>query len=246
MPNRNSNHFDRKLERILCQAAAVFCTRGYHRASIRDIARLTGTSLAGLYYYFSSKEEILYLIQRHTFETILAKARSALTPLRNPEERLRAFIRLHLKYFLERPNEMKVLTHEAGSLADRRRGEVNALKRSYYRLCYDQVEGLKQARKLKGLNTRLAVLSLFGMMNWIYTWHRPDVDPDAETMARQMAEIFLRGISSPGASQANGAGPGRATTPRNGQRRNGRRQSVEARGVRPPAGLAPATRLATT
>src|SRR3989449_10659762 len=91
---------------------------------------------------------------------------------------------------------MKVLTHEADSLRNAWRREVNGLKLSYYRLCFDQVEALKQERKLKGLNARLAVLSLFGMMNWIYTWYRPDVDPDAGAMAEQMAAIFLRGIYS--------------------------------------------------
>lgn len=212
---RSSTPFDRKLEEILRRAAAVFGALGYHQASIRDIARSTRVSLAGLYYYFRSKEQLLYLIQCHTFETMLAEARAALAQLDEPEERLRTFIRLHLKFFLERPNEMKVLTHEADSLADERRREVNALKKSYYRLCYDQVEALKQAWKLKSLNTRLAVLSLFGMMNWIYTWHRADVDPDAESLARPMAEIFLGGIASAGMQGAQGAG-----APRNGARPN--------------------------
>ncbi len=232
MGNRNSSQFDRKLDAILRQAAAVFCARGYHQASIRDIARSTGVSLAGLYYYFSSKQELLYLIQRHTLEKILAQARSALAALDDPEERLRTFVRLHLKFFLERPNEMKVLTHEAGSLADGRRREVNALKKSYTRLCFDQVEALKRVRKLKGLNTRAAVLSLFGMMNWIYTWYRPDVDPDAETMAQCMAEIFLRGVCGGWASQASGVGAPRAVSAGNGSRSNGRRKALGTHGVR--------------
>src|SRR5215469_13131817 len=97
-PGRGSESYDRKLATILQQAAAVFCTRGYHRASIRDIARATGVSLAGLYYYFSSKEELLYLIQRHAFETMLESARATLEPLNDPEERLRTFIDLHLQF----------------------------------------------------------------------------------------------------------------------------------------------------
>ena len=42
--------------------------------------------------------------------------------------------------------------------------------------------------------TRIAVLSLFGMMNWIYTWHNPRVDADAEQLAREMGDMFLRGV----------------------------------------------------
>jgi TetR/AcrR family transcriptional regulator, cholesterol catabolism regulator len=186
--------FDRKLDEILRTAAEVFCARGYHRASVRDISRSTGVSLAGLYYYFQSKEQLLYLIQRHAFDTLLRTARTALEPLASPEERLRAFVELHLRFFLEHPNEMKVLTHEEQSLKDEVRRELKAIKKAYYRLCFDQVDALKRARVLDGLDTRLAVLSLFGMMNWIYTWYNPRVDPDARTMAAHMSNTFLNGI----------------------------------------------------
>jgi len=220
--NRSSIHFDAKLDAILRQAAAVFCARGYHRASIRDIARATGVSLAGLYYYFSSKSELLFLIQQHAFETIVARARAALESQANPEDRLRTFMQVHLKFFTEHPNEMKVLTHEEKSLEDERRRELHALKKDYYRLCYEQVEEIKQRRKLKDLNTRLAVLSLFGMMNWIYTWYNPRVDPDAPTLAREMSDIFLEGILSAGERCAGRNGFSRRATRTNGFRRGTR------------------------
>jgi TetR/AcrR family transcriptional regulator, cholesterol catabolism regulator len=204
--SRNSGSYDRKLDLILRQAAAVFCARGYHQASMRDIARATGTSLAGLYYYFSSKEELLYLIQRHAFQTILVAARNALEGVDGPEERLRTFIRLHLQFFLDHPNEMKVLTHEEEWLGKERGREVRAIKRAYYQLCLEQVEGLRHTRRLGGLNARLAVLALFGMMNWIYTWYNHKVDPDAAACANAMADIFLHGIFSGAITEgANGA-----------------------------------------
>jgi TetR/AcrR family transcriptional regulator, cholesterol catabolism regulator len=190
--------YDRKLDAILRQAAAVFCARGYHQASIRDIARATGVSLAGLYYYFSSKEELLYLIQRHAFETILAAARQGIRGIGHPEERLRELVKLHLRFFLEHPNEMKVLTHEEQWLGRERGREVRGIKRAYYKLWLEQVEALKRERHLSGLNTRLALLSLFGMMNWIYTWHNPKVDPGAPACAEVMAGIFLQGIVAQG------------------------------------------------
>ena len=206
MPLRSSPNFDTKLDGILRRAAAVFRARGYHRASIRDISRATGVSLSGLYYYFSSKEQLLYLIQRHAFDTLLAGARRALASVGDPEERLRTFVTLHLSYFIEHPSEMKVLTHEETALGDTWRREVHAIKKNYFRLACDLVDGLRRARRQKGRETRLAVLSLFGMMNWIYTWYNPKVDPDAQTMAREMSNLFLRGILSPRPvrPQANG------------------------------------------
>ncbi len=194
MPDRPSIPFDGKLDLILRRAAQVFCARGYDRATIRDISRATGVSLSGLYYYFSSKEHLLYLIQRHAFETLLEGAREGLRQLADPEDRLRVFVRLHLKFFIEHPNEMKVLTHEESALGDERRREIHAIKKNYYRLCFEVVERMRAERRLARLSARLAVLSLFGMMNWIYTWYNPKVDPDAETMAREMTDIFLGGI----------------------------------------------------
>jgi AcrR family transcriptional regulator len=195
VPVGKTPRYGRKLEGILRKAAAVICTRGYHQASMRGISRATGVSLAGLYYYFSSKEHLLYLIQRCTFENILASSSEAIRRQPDPESRLRAFIELHLKYFLDRPNEMKVINHEEALLGADLRREVNALKKAYYRVCLEQVKALKQARRLTGLNTRIAALSLFGMMNWIYTWHNPRVDPGAGELARQMADLFLKGIA---------------------------------------------------
>ncbi|MGH9602178.1 MAG: hypothetical protein ACRD24_07280, partial [Terriglobales bacterium] len=49
-----------------------------------------------------------------------------------------------------------------------------------------------------------AVMSLFGMMNWIYTWHKPRVDQGAEALAKQMGSLFLRGVLR-GAPRANGS-----------------------------------------
>lgn len=232
MGSRAARRFDRKLDEILRQAAAVFCARGYHQASIRDIARATGVSLAGLYYYFSSKEHLLYLIQRHAFETILAGSRAALALLDDPEERLRRFIALHLEYFLEHPNEMKVLTHEERALEAGLRREIHDLKKVYYQLCFDQVEALKESRKLRGLNTRVAALALFGMMNWMYTWYNPKVDPDATAIARQMTEIFLQGAFGGWSRRSNGHRAAPRATRGNGSRMGRLSQANSSRAAR--------------
>src|SRR5689334_15427389 len=63
--------FDQRLATILGHATDVFYEKGYEGASMRDLSRSSGMSLAGLYYYFESKEKLLYLIQKHTFSTIV-------------------------------------------------------------------------------------------------------------------------------------------------------------------------------
>jgi TetR/AcrR family transcriptional regulator, cholesterol catabolism regulator len=210
VPERDSRHA-RRLEEILAHATDVFYERGYEGASMRDLSRATGMSLAGLYYYFESKEKLLYLIQKHTFSIILERVREGLNASTDAEQRIRIFIQNHLEYFLANQKGMKVLTHEDEVLTDKYADEVRALKREYYRVCLGLMEEFlrnggrsRAANEVKRRSTdreapreitpRIAVLSLFGMVNWIYTWHNPRVDADAGVLAQQMGDIFLDGI----------------------------------------------------
>jgi TetR/AcrR family transcriptional regulator, cholesterol catabolism regulator len=160
---------------------------------MRDLSRASGMSLAGLYYYFESKERLLFLIQKHTFSTIVARLKARLEGVNDPEKQIRVFLLNHLEYFLANPASMKVLSHEADVLKDGFASEVAGIKREYYRICVGLLDDLKRTRGLE-FSTRIAVLSLFGMMNWIYTWHHPRTDADAAQIAGEMGDIFLRGV----------------------------------------------------
>jgi TetR/AcrR family transcriptional regulator, cholesterol catabolism regulator len=188
-----ATRFDQRLAQILTHATAVFCEKGYEGASMRDLSRASGMSLAGLYYYFESKERLLFLIQKHTFTTIVQRLKSQLEGVNDPQQQIRIFILNHLEYFLSHPASMKVLSHEAQALKNGFASEVAAVKREYYRICVGLLDELKRERGLQ-FSTRIAVLSLFGMMNWIYTWHNSRVDADAGELANEMGDIFLRGV----------------------------------------------------
>ena len=189
------SRFDRRLAKILGHATDVFYEKGYEGASMRDLSRASGVSLSGLYYYFDSKEKLLYLIQKDTFSTIVQRLRERLKDVSDPEARVRVFILNHLEYFLANQKAMKVLSHEDDVLRNGYGAEIAAIKREYYRICVGLLVDLK---KIKGLefSNRLAVLSLFGMMTWIYTWHNPRVDADAGDLASQMGDIFLKGVTA--------------------------------------------------
>lgn len=191
------SRFDRRLAKLLHHAAHIFCEKGYEGASMRDLSRAAGMSLAGLYHYFDSKEDLLYLIQKHTFETIIERLQERLKDTKGAEQRVRIFIENHLDYFLANKEAMKVLTHEDETLKNGRGAEVRAIKREYYRICLELLEDLRQEKGLQ-FSGRLAVLALFGMINWIYTWHNPRVDLDAGELAEEMSDLFLRGVLNPG------------------------------------------------
>jgi AcrR family transcriptional regulator len=186
--------YDRRLAEILVHATEVFCEKGYEGASMRDLSRESGMSLAGLYYYFESKERLLYLIQKHTFTTILEKLKQRLEGVADPEQRIRIFILNHLQYFVTNQRGLKVLSHEDEALKNGLGSEIAGIKREYYHLCLGLLEDFKRAQG-RDFNARTAVMSLFGMINWIYTWYNPRVDGNAEDLARQMGDIVLNGIT---------------------------------------------------
>ena len=83
-PSQSSSRYDQKLEFILRTSARVFASEGYHSTSMRDIARETGVSLAGLYYYCRSKEELLFLIQDNCFARVMERLLAQLESARDP------------------------------------------------------------------------------------------------------------------------------------------------------------------
>jgi AcrR family transcriptional regulator len=191
---RTDTRFERRLAEILEHGTAVFYEKGYEGASMRDLSRMSGMSLAGLYYYFESKEKLLYLIQKHYFTTVVERLSQRLEGATGAEERLRTFILNHLQYFLaENHKAMKVLAHEDDVLEGELGTEIRSLKRRYYHSCADLVEALKHEHELE-FNLRVAVMSLFGTMNWLHTWYNPRIDPDATALACQVGDTFLRGL----------------------------------------------------
>lgn len=183
-----------KLTHILRHSARIFAEKSFAGASIRDISRATGISLSGLYYYFDSKQKLLYLIQHDAFTLILTRLQYRLPGASEPVSRLRILVGNHVDYFLTHPHEMKVLSHEEDALEEPLRGQVADIKRKYYGLARKIFDEVAAAGLAPGLTPRVAVLSLFGMLNWVYKWHNPEVDPGADELTDAIVRIFLHGV----------------------------------------------------
>ena len=111
-----TRHYDGKLQAILKTSAKIFAEKGFHHTSVRDISRTTRMSLSGLYYYFTTKEELLFLIQERCFMTLLQRWQQAAQAEQDVRARIRAFAENHLSFFLHNMHEMKVMAHEDESL----------------------------------------------------------------------------------------------------------------------------------
>jgi AcrR family transcriptional regulator len=190
----SATRHDEKLQQILKASAQIFADKGFDSTSIRDIARATGMSLAGLYYYFRTKEELLCLIQERCLLTLVENWEKSAAEGKSARGRVGLFVENHLGFFLHNMNEMKVMSHEDSSLTGEYQKRVLRLKRRYVKVLMDLVEDLQREEKVEKLDVRVAALSLFGMMNWIYTWYNPDRDLPLGALIEQMLRIYFFGV----------------------------------------------------
>src|SRR5918995_3219463 len=198
-----TRHYDENLQRILKTSAKIFAEKGFHHTSVRDISRATRMSLSGLYYYFTTKEELLFLIQERCFVTLLQRWEQAANSNLDIRARIRAFAENHLSFFLHNMPEMKVMAHEDESLTGEFNDRILVLKRRYVKVIMDLIAELQTKEDGKGIDLRVATFALFGMMNWIYTWYQPKRDLPFPQLIEQMLRIYFFGLLEGGAIEAS-------------------------------------------
>jgi len=193
---QNFTRYDQKLEFILRHAARIFAEKSYHSTSMRNISRDTGVSLAGLYHYCKSKEELLFLIQDNCFGRVIERLELRLADATEPAQRLRVFIDNHLAFFAANMAEMKVLSHEADSLAGDLHARVSGRKEKYTRLArkiLSEVQQQPSARE-SPIDLTVATYALFGMMNWIYNWYNPRGKLAVADLVDNVTRLYLTGF----------------------------------------------------
>jgi len=196
------SRYDQKLEHILRTSARIFAAKGYHSTSMRDISRATGVSLAGLYHYCKSKDELLFLIQDHCFGRVQEHLEQRIKRVSDPFEKLRTLIDNHLSFFAANMAEMKVLSHEAESLVGDLNQSVSARKEKYARLARRILREIQEQQRTKTqVDLTVATYALFGMMNWIYNWYDPRGKLSVKQLVDNITRLFLSGFLSPGEAE---------------------------------------------
>ena len=192
----NPSRYDQKLEFILRTAARIFAEKSYHSTSMRDISRATNVSLAGLYHYCKSKEELLFLIQDNCFGRVLERLEQRLLEVEDPSGKLAIFIENHLSFFAANMSEMKVLSHEAESLRGDLYAHVSTRKDKYTKLARQILQEVQESTESKQpVDLTVATYALFGMMNWIYNWYDPQGQLNVNDLAQHVTKLFLGGFS---------------------------------------------------
>lgn len=182
-----------RYESILKAASAVFARRGFHQASIREIARAAGLSLAGLYHYVGGKEELLFLVLDRSLDRLLASLDQALAEAVTPEGRLLALIRTHLDFGFHHAPALKIINRDYELLEGSRRAEIMAKRNAYLE------KGLAVLRVLdphgRSDDELLSATNLLlGMLNGIATRPFLRSADDARNLGSEVGALFLHGF----------------------------------------------------
>jgi len=183
---RGGPRTDEKRAEILRRAAEVFRRKGFFGAGMRDIARALDMAPGALYYYFSSKDDLLFSCQVLTLRRLIASAEEIAASGAAPSDKVRALIRAHLRHSLGELGGS--FAHvEFHALPAARLAEVVA-ERDRYEACWRSI-----VREFGG-DEKLRTLTCLGALNWAAVWWRPDGGDDLESVADAMADTLLEGL----------------------------------------------------
>src|ERR1017187_4454365 len=187
-------------QEILRTAARLFQQRGFGATSMNDLAAPPKLSKGVLYHHFQSKDEILFEIMNHAMEITQDRVLNPVRGIANPEERLRALIRLHIEVVLSpRDREITVMLHENHPLPPALRKRINARKKDYIHFLENLITEVQSQPQpshhaKRKVSPRAAAFALLGMINWIYQWYKPEGELQAQNLIPQFTDLIFGGI----------------------------------------------------
>jgi AcrR family transcriptional regulator len=179
---------------IIQAAAQIFREKGYHGASMQDIADAVGLQKASLYHHVTSKQEILAEILDQALDRLISDLEPVANSKAPADERLRRAVQLYLLRLTENADLAGVLLLEYRSLEApmrtehiRRRDRYEALWRKIIR------DGIAEGLFAPTDETTTA-FALLGVQNWSITWFRPGGRFSPAQLADHYADLFLEGL----------------------------------------------------
>lgn len=188
--------FEEKQRGILASAAAVFAEMGMEKASMSMIASHSNVSKALLYHYYPSKDALIFdIVQTHLTElesAIEAADRTDVTP----RERLQLLVKAVLKSYEGADNEHKVQLNGTHALSQAQLSELRTIERRIVKRFSGIIEDLNPDLNKNKPLLMPVTMSLFGMMNWVYMWFRPNGPITRDDYADIATTLILEGIKA--------------------------------------------------
>jgi TetR/AcrR family transcriptional regulator, cholesterol catabolism regulator len=173
---------------IITAATRVFSLRGYHAASMEEIAGEVGIRKPSLYHHIRKKEDLLFAIHERLIDELIEETSAALVDSDSPADRVRRILQVNMSFVARHRDGVTVFLQERREMSGERWDEL-VVKRDLYERMVSAViaEGIESERFIK-LPPQIAARALLAMANWGYTWF----DPAGELTAESVADIFAR------------------------------------------------------
>ena len=194
---------DRRTE-ILKSAAAAFRRRGYHGASVDEIASALAMTKGNLYYYFKNKEEILFACHEYSLDVMLNLLAEVQAQDLPPDQKLRRMVLSFVHLILDEL-QGTALTMDLQALSPALLKRVVAKRDAFDRGLRGFVqEGIDQGTFAPG-DPKMITFALLGAVNWIPKWFDPEGELTSEQIGQAFADYLVGGLMR-GAAPARPAG----------------------------------------
>jgi AcrR family transcriptional regulator len=229
---RRYRQYDRNRLEILQSAARAFSRNGFHSATMQDIGERIRMAKGNLYYYFRSKQELLFFCQHYSLDRMLEEARKIVARKQSADVQLGEIIRAQLRCMLDKL-QGSAAHLEFRDLPSRLLEQIVEKRDRYEKLLRDVVKrGIRQG-VFRDCNIRAAVWATLGALNWTAQWYSPEGPMSVDQIAAEFSDYLVRGlIKSTGRRVRKSAGPqvGRSAGPQ--VRRSTGRQVGKSTGQR--------------
>jgi AcrR family transcriptional regulator len=186
----------KRINAIAKVSSQLFAEKGFLETSMDEIAAAAKVTKGGVYHYFGSKTDILYFICSTYVDLDLENLEHSLESIEGVDEKIRFLIHRHISHYATHVFSAKTLLNEAYSLPLRHFREVKAREKRYFSIVSGVLSQSPGARGRKDVVTALT-FTLFGMMNWIYSWYDPKGSMKPDELSRLVYDVFTSGVNNP-------------------------------------------------
>jgi AcrR family transcriptional regulator len=181
-------------EDILEAAAQVFRQKGFHGASMQDIASAVSLQKASLYHHVSSKQEILLALLDRALELLLERISSISNQDIPADAKLQQMVRAYLRILTENMDLSSVLLFEHRSLERKQHARHVPNRDKFEALWRTVLEEGVAARLFKCDDPALSTRAILGILNWTITWYRPEGALEIDQIADHYSNLLLNGL----------------------------------------------------
>ncbi len=173
MARTQGSHSDITGPRIRKAALGLFARHGYAAVSMRQIAGEVGVQAGALYNYTPDKQSLLFRLMHEHMQDLLT-ALGDLPATESATEALKQFVGFHIRFHLQRPDEVFIAYMELRNLTRENFAEIEVLRRRYEDTLETILKEGQDARQFSIADTKIATLAVIAMLNGVMTWYRTE------------------------------------------------------------------------